>query len=301
MLRHLRAGSGIAALVVTTALLLTGCVPDPNQGGQSDTRLFLGPLPAPAPLPDAPDIPPFPKVPTSRDASAMAAYNKALDAYSAAFQAEKPKADAETAAIEKLAETALAGGEKGVAAWQSLLVMAGVSVLGGDGKPVTVGGQTGFGSPMTDADLRLQALLAAAPGGIRLTDLAEILSPAFGIAGAELAGTLYEELNRIPDFGFRVVLWSVGPPLYDGTAMVPADQVVLSWAQVGLLLHRIADEILASSAITAGAAGAAGTGGAPSADGAGLQVGTASFRGPSPARARSAPARTPTTRSSRRS
>jgi hypothetical protein len=287
MMRRMNAGGRFAALAVLAALLLTGCVPGQNDGVQADTAIFLGQLPAPAPLPDAPDIPPFPTQPeNTSNAKAMKAYQKALDTYSKAFQANQAKADAQSAAVKKLAKTALAGGEKGVAAWESLLVTAGVSVLGPDGKPLTVGGQTGFGSPLTDADLRLQALLAAAPGGLRLTDLADILSVAFDMSGADLATVLYQELNNIPDLGFRLVLWSVGPALIDGTAFVPVDEVVLSWAQVGLILHRLADEILASTSITAGASG---EGGIPSADGARLQVGTASFRGSLAAAASSRP------------
>ncbi|TFB79536.1 hypothetical protein [Terrimesophilobacter mesophilus] len=275
-------GGRFAALAVIAALLLTGCVPGPNANDvHSDTSLFLGSLPAPATLPDAPDIPPFPTQPeNTSNTKAMTAYNKAMDDYQKAFQANQAKADAQKAAVTKLAKTAMAGGEKGVAAWESLLVTAGISVLGGDGKPLTVGGQTGMGSPMTDADLRLQALLAATPGGLRLTDLADTLSVAFGMTGADLTPILYTELNNIPDLGFRLVLWSVGPGLIDGNKFLPVDQVELSWAQVGLIVHRLADEILMSTVITAGAAGDESI---PSADAAVLQVDTASFHHSLPA------------------
>lgn len=288
MIPRLNSSGRFAALAVIAALLLTGCVPgQDNTRVQADTMLFMGPIPAPSPLPDAPDLPPFPTQPeNTADTTAMTAYHTALDTYAKAFQANQAKADAQSAAVKALAKTATAGGEKGVAAWESLLVTAGIAVLGADGKPLTVGGQSGFGAPMTDADLRLQALLAAAPGGLRLTDLADILSVAFDMSGADLAKALYRELNNIPDFGFRLVLWSVGPGLLDGAAFVPMDQVVLSWAQVGLILHRLADEILASTAIKAAAAGEDGI---PSADAARLQVGTASFRSSLPAAASTRP------------
>lgn len=288
MIRRIALGGRFAALAVVAALLLTGCVPgQQNDDVTADTSIYLGALPTPATLPDAPNIPPFPTQPEdTSDSAAMNAYQKALEAYSTAYQAEQPKAVAQTAAIKELAKTALAGGEKGVAAWESLLVTSGVSVLGADGKPLTVGGQTGFGSPMTDADLRLQALLAAAPGGLRLTDLADILSVAFDMTPADLTAALYKELSNIPDFGFRTVLWSVGPGLFKDNKSIPVEEVVLSWAQVGLILHRLADEILASGALTADAAG---EGGIPSADGGELQIAAASFRGPLPAAATKRP------------
>lgn len=282
MIRRINTGGRFAALAVIAALLLTGCVPGKqHDDATADTSIFLGTLPAPAELPDAPNIPPFPTQPANTsDSAAMNAYHKALEAYSTAYQAEQPKAVAQTAAIQELAKTALAGGENGVAAWEALLVTAGVSVLGADGKPVIVGDQTGFGSPMTDADLRLHALLAAAPGGLRLADLADILSVAFDMTATDLAAALYEELSNIPDFGFRTVLWAVGPGLTKDNKFIPVDEVLLSWAQVGLILHRLSDEILASQAMTASAAG---DGGIPGADAGELQVATASFRGPLPA------------------
>ena len=281
MISPLSKGGRFAALAVIAALLLSGCVPGSDDGRpEADTAIFLGPIPAPAVLPDGPDLPPFPKQPKDpSDLQAMAAQNAALDAYSKALKANQAKADAQTDAIKELAKSAVAGGEKGVAAWESLLVTAGIAVLGPDGKPLTVAGQTGFGVPLTDADLRLQALLAAAPGGLRLTDLADILSVAFEMPGQDAATALFEELRQIPDFGFRAVLWSVGPGLYDGGKAVPIDEVVLSWAQVGLILHRMADEILASTSMMAGAAG---LGGLPSAD-AGSRVDTVSLRSTLPA------------------
>ncbi|MEO9103650.1 MAG: hypothetical protein ABI238_01695 [Terrimesophilobacter sp.] len=272
------------ALGVVASLLLTGCIGQNNdQSTPTDANLYMGTLPAPSPLPDAPDIPPYPTPPAdTNNQAAMAAYNTALANYSAAFQTQQSKVDAQTAAVKSLAKVALAGGEKGVAAWESLLVTAGIAVLGSDGKPLTVGGQTGMGSPMTDADLRLQALLATAPGGVRLTDLADSLSVVFRMTASDLAADLYQELNGIPDFGFRLVMWTVGPGLINKNALVPLDQVVLSWAQVGLLLHRLADEILMSTVIKAGAAGERH---AASAEGAQLSVDTASFRSSLPAAA----------------
>lgn len=234
------------AVAVAVALLLTACISPQTSGASgtpADTHLYTGELPPPAPLPPAAELPPLPHRPAdASDATAMAAYNSGLDAYSTAYQKQQAIAEAHQKAVGELAATAAKGGKDAVAAWESLLVVAGIAVAGPDGTPVSLDGVTGSGWPLSDAELRLHSALAADPGGFMLTDLAHVLDAAFGMGDAELTQQLYTELQGIPDHGFWEVFWAVGPSLTDEHGLVAADHVFLDFAQVEVLLRRLATE-----------------------------------------------------------
>jgi hypothetical protein len=243
-----RRNRAIAILVTTAvaAMLLSGCVPSGSSGNGTatgDTNLYHGDIPAPAAIPESPHLPPFPRNAAGTDPASVQAYNAALTAYSAAFQASKAKVTAQAAAIKKLVAETQKGGETAVAAWESLLVTAGIAVLGANGKPVSLHGDTGSGWAMTDAELRLHSALSASAGGLRLTDFADTLSTSFKMSKDDLAKLLYNELYSIPDRDFAAVFDAVGPRLYDKTKMVPVADVLLNWAQVELIMRRLATEI----------------------------------------------------------
>ena len=236
-------GGRIAALAVIAAMLLTGCVPGQGDETPVDASLYMGPLPAPAQLPVPPDLPPLPQAPADPgDASARNAYNAAMNAYSTAMQANQDKVTAQIKAVKDLAKDIRAGGKGAVAAWEALLVTAGMAVNGADGKPIELNGSSGSGWPMTDAELRLHSMLAASSGGVRLSDLAHTLGAIPGLDYPELTAQLYRSLQVIPDHGFGVVFWAVGPGLSKDGKLVTPDDMVLSWAQVELLLRRMSAE-----------------------------------------------------------
>lgn len=266
MIRHINTGGRFVALAVIAALLLSGCVPSQNSNDlQADTSLYLGPLPAPASLPPTPDLPPLPVPPTDRtDDAALTAYNAALNAYAQAMQANQDKVTAQINAVKALAKDVHAGGKAAVAAWEALLVTAGVAVNGADGKPLEVNGTSGWGWPLTDGELRLHSMLATSPGGVRLTDLAHILGAIPGLDVPESTAQLYSALQVIPDRGFSSVFWAVGPSLDDGGKLVTPEDMVLSWAQVELLLRRMSTEFAVAGADGANAA-PSGLGSDPSA------------------------------------
>ncbi len=208
-----------------------------------------------------PDLPAAPVPPTDRyDTAAISAYNAALDAYTKAMLANQDKVTAQINAVKALAKDVHAGGKTAVAAWEALLVTAGLAVNGPDGKPLEINGTSGWGWPLTDAELRLHSMLSASPGGVRLTDLAHTLGAIPGLDVPELPAQLYSELQAIPDRGFSSVFWAVGPGLTNGGTLVSPDDMVLSWAQAELLLRRMSSEFAV--------AGAEGSDAAPSALGA---------------------------------
>lgn len=275
LFRHPAASA--VALVVTTALLLSACTP--SQGGTSgtpgDTNLYMGELPPAATLPPSPELPPLPRRPDNLDdASAMATYNQALVDYNAVYQQKQAVADAHQKAVRELAATAAKGGKDAVAAWESLLVTAGIAVTGPDGTPVDLDGSTGSGWPMTDAELRLHSALSADPDGFLLPDLAAVLGGLFADTDVDLTQLLYSELQSMSDHDFGVVFWAVGPDLVsDAGTLLPADQVFLDWAQVQLLLRRFAVE---AAVVGAGIDPDAATASFTGSDGTGIQA--ASFR-----------------------
>jgi hypothetical protein len=260
------AGIRFATIGVAVTLLLTGCVPGSADDASTDSSLYTGPIPAPAALPPGPEMPPFPIMPSDpSDQTAMDAYQLARDVYNQAAIAKQAETGAHYAAMRDLAGSTRAGGEHAVAVWQSLLVTAGIAVTGADGKPIEVEGKTGFGWPMTDAELRLHSVLSTAPGGIRLVDLAEAVAEALGASGPELAQAILADLDNVADMDFSKVLTSVQQELRYANGQVKAlDEVVLEWGTVGLVLRRLSAELAVSETDGVNAlAGAAGESSGP--------------------------------------
>jgi hypothetical protein len=250
-------GAAALALAALAASLLSGCVPSDSSGGlvpNADTNLYQGTLPAPAGIAESPRLPTLPRPPADSDSSAMQVYNNELTAYSAAFQASGAKVKAQAASIKKLVAETQKGGRTAVAAWESLLVTAGIAVAGADGKPVSLHGDTGSGWLTSDAELRVHSMLAASSGGMRLVDLADVLSTNFDMSKDDLANMLYKELYNINDRDFAAVYQAVGSGLIIGTKMVAVADVVLTWAQVELVMRRLATELEVASSRAGGIA-----------------------------------------------
>lgn len=247
-----RRNSGIrfASIAVAVTLLLAGCVPGFGGEEQRDSRLYLGPIPAPAAMPPEPEMPPAPTMPTDlNDSAALDAYMDASEVYAEALMANQTEIGEHYDAVRALADSTRAGGEQSVAVWQTLLVTAGIAVAGDDGKPIEINGDTGFGWAMSDAELRLHAVLATAPGGVRLIDLADALAAGIDMSGPELAQAIFDDLYLVEDTGFSKVLSSVQPDLlFAGTRARAIDEVVLSWPSAGLVLRRLSAELAVSDA-----------------------------------------------------
>ncbi|HEU4849189.1 MAG TPA: hypothetical protein VFS93_02130 [Terrimesophilobacter sp.] len=254
-MRRLTAGVRFLALATTVTVMLTGCI-FPVGGDPADrpvdTRLYLGPVPAPAPLPPLPELPPRPEPPANgASQAARDEYQAALDRYVEAAQSKdyQEEANAFHEALSTLAGTAQAGGADSVAAWQTLFVTAGIAVAGDDGTPIEVNGETGAGWPMTDAELRVQALMATSSGGLRLIDLAYALQGIPALEGVDVATALYDDLRNNPAV-FSTVLRVLNPRYLtedEGHGFAPMDEVVLTWGQVGLILRRLSAELLSAS------------------------------------------------------
>ncbi len=244
MIRRIAARTGVVALALTAVLLMTGCVPQSSKSPGGDPTVFMGDLPAPAGLPSAPRLPPYPAMPSNpNDHAAMSAYNTALIAYQKASQAAQKQITKAYQAITALGHTAMEGSSKGLAAWEALFLRAGIPIESPAGSPLKANGDEGFGMPMSDAELRTASALAASPGGLPLSELADMLTPAAaGISAADLTSQLYKELQGLTAFDFAQVFWAVGPGLTRNGKLLTADQVVLSWGQVELLLRRMANE-----------------------------------------------------------
>ncbi len=171
----------------------------------------MGELPAPAPLP--------PSVASGGDPEA---------AY---------------AAIGSLAADARSGGAAGVAAWEALFARSGIAIMGPDGTALTANGDTGFGMPMSEGELRIAAALAASPGQIPLTEVADMMSPLVpGVATEDLAAMMYQDLSVMADLDARQVFWVVGPGQVRDGKLLTAEEMTLSWGQVELLMRRFAAE-----------------------------------------------------------
>lgn len=247
-------GIRFVAVAVAVVLALTGCIH--GFGGSDDgrdNRLYTGPMPTPAALPNPPDIPPFPVPPADgSDQAAFDDYMAATDAYNAARQNLQPEVMAHYEALVALAEVTKKGGKESVAAWQSLFVTAGIAVAGADGKPIELGGRTGFGWPLMDAQIRMHALLATTDGGLRLVDLADALSAAPEFAGTNVAEVLSSELTESGDGNFSMVLELFEKGLSHELMTKPAEDIVLSWSGVGLILHRLSAELAVSESNPSG-------------------------------------------------
>ncbi len=255
---------GIVAVAATASLVLGGCVPGDTQltPQAGDRTLYLGPLPQPMELAGAGGAPSnvLPAAPTPpedmTDEAAVDAYLKALDDYVKAL--EESGIDLETgegiedltsgmvAYSEGLAEVAKAaaqGGEKAVAAWQTLYVSAGIAVTGASGALVDVNGRTGFGHPVADAELRMWAV--PSPGvGLPLTDLAALVAGIYGADEGQLVDLIYESLLSPSDVEFGMTFNQFQPMAFSTEwGIRPAGEVMLTLDQVNLALRRLAAEI----------------------------------------------------------
>lgn len=256
---------GVAAIAVTASLLLGGCVPGAEElnAPTGDRGLYLGPLPQPIALTSSPvqpgaGLPPMPMpMPPSdmSDQAAMEAYQKQIEAYLKAL--EESGIDLETGEgveipsgaleygqeIEKLVALAGGGGEKAVAAWQTLYVTAGIAVTGANGKPVEIQGKTGTGYPVSDAELRLWAV--PSPGvGISLTELAEIVAGLYEVGEGKLLTPLYDSLVGALDTEFSMAFNTFQPQMFWGDwGLRPVEEVMLTLDQVNLVLRRLSAEI----------------------------------------------------------
>lgn len=240
---------GLAAVVAVTTL--SGCVP--GQEAQSPTRelrLYEGPIPEPAPLtPNAMGELVAPEPPSDfTDKAAMERYQQETLAYAEAMQNSGGDAVAFGREVVELVERTRNSDEASVAAWQSLLVAAGIAVGRGAGA-VNVNGMEGAGIPLTDGELRLHALLGASDARLTLTGLAEMLGAAevFPQTDGELAQALHDALLAGGGSNFGIIFTALGPetlfePRYGQP--VPLEEVTLSGAQVALILRKLAVELL---------------------------------------------------------
>lgn len=250
-------GARIVSVAVVSTLLLAGCTPglqDNGVAGGADLRLYTGPIPAPATMPKL-DVPPMPQFAAdASDAAAMEEHTAAVDEYIASTSDERL---AYIDDYKAFINTTRMGGEQSLAAWQTLLVKAGVVVIGADGEFVEVDGTTGFGWPTTDAELRLHAVLATSSGGIRLVDLADALAGVPELEGVDVATALYDDLSRARDAGFAEVLWNLNhETFYRENSVRPIEEVMLTWGQVGVVLRRLSAELATHGAARSGSGAA---------------------------------------------
>ena len=254
----------LVAVAIVATLTLTGCVfgsGDPDEAA-AELGLYRGPIPEPLALPTAPQLPEIPAVPKDpSDNAAWDTFNVEMIAYQAAFAATQDAIVAHGTVVQDAANLTKAGGEKAVAAWQSLLVLAGVAVAGPDGQPLELDGRTGFGWPMSDGELRIQSYLGSVPGGMRLGDLAYALEGASEFEGVDTTTWLFESLKAAGSsandhFGsVMAALSSAHGYLHEPVTFTQraAAEVELTWGQVGLLLRRLGAEFAVSGAKTAAA------------------------------------------------
>ncbi len=254
----------LVAVAIAATLALTGCVfgSGDRDEAAAELGLYRGPIPDPLALPTAPQLPEIPAVPTDpSDNAAWDAFNVEMIAYQTAFAVTQDAIMAHGTAVQDAANLTKAGGAQAVAAWQSLLVLAGVAVAGPDGHPLELDGQTGFGWPMSDGELRIQSYLGAVQGGMRLGDLAYALEGAPQFEGVDTTTWLYESLkaaagNANDHFGsVMAALSSDHGYLHEPVTFTEraAAEVELTWGQVGLLLRRLGAEFAVSGAQTAAA------------------------------------------------
>lgn len=254
---------GVVAIAATTSLLLGGCVPGEQELNPqaTDRGLYLGALPQPMELAGSLDtpggiaLPPAPPADLT-DAAAMEAYQKEIEAYLKALEESgidletgegamvvPPGAEAYGKAVDSLIAAAASGGEKAVAAWQTIYVAAGIAVTGASGELVEINGSTGAGYPVSDAELRTWAV--PSPGvSLSLNDLAEIVAGLYETDGALLLEPLYDSLVSSNDAEFAVMFSALQPDLFlTEWGFRPAEEVMLTLDQVNLALRRLSAEI----------------------------------------------------------
>lgn len=239
----------IAALAVTT---LGGCVP----GGETarsevrELRLYTGAIPEPAPLVansmGALEMPMPPSDPT--DEAAWKAYEIAAQEYLEAVQNTSGDAMSFAMQVGELAEATRNSDEASVAAWQSLLVAAGIAVGYGT-DAVEVSGMQGSGIPMTDGELRLHALLGASMVRMPLTQLADVIGALGVFDETDLAEALYADLQSLLATDFGIVFTALDPEvfttLHHGKPhTVPLDEVTVTGAQAALILRLLSIDLL---------------------------------------------------------
>lgn len=232
--------------VMRTATFYTGPIPEPadlmawEDGALQD-------LMAPPEFPDDYDAPDFEEK--------AAEYQKRVEDYMAvhAEYGQKLMGDqGRTFAdrIDELVAQTRTGDKAAVAAWQSLLVASGIAVNSGGGI-VEVNGMSGGGIPMTPSELRLHTLLGTTSSGLPLTSFADMLEElGFDASvrdGRTLVDDLYEDLSTLSssDYAFGRVMHALNPNMltsfrFGVPHLVPANEVMLTGAQTGLLLRRIA-------------------------------------------------------------
>lgn len=242
-----------AAVAVTT---LVACVPF-APGGESapELRLYDGPIPAPAPLdldasPYGGPQPPEPPADLS-DTEAFEAYERAVEEWIEAMQSYDPSQGDGSSLSEQLAaltEATKRSDEASVAAWQSLLVASGVAVGYGP-LAVSLGETEGLGIPMTTGELRMHALLGAAPGYMSLPQLADLIE-GYGIfREGDLTEALHEDITRGSTM-FHTILSMLNPGAFLAVNQfglnepLAAEEVLLSGAQVGLILRKLSAEVM---------------------------------------------------------
>ena len=266
----------ITAIFTTMVLAVTtlaGCIPGSDNGSESSTQLYKGPIPAPASLtaftgsvlPDAP-VPPE----DFTDASAMEQYQRELEAYAKHMESFSGDMTSDTTMqfaeeVAELAKDTRAGGEKAIAAWQSLLVAAGIAIGVGE-DAVEVNGMTGFGLATPLEELRLLAVLGTSKARMYLTDLADVMTGAgFDIDAEELR----DASSEVKDYAFSTIFLALDPEgstfteqYYGDFRIKPTEKVTFTAAQVSLLLRRLAVEFAVSSPEANPAASDAGSGAA---------------------------------------
>src|SRR5690606_25878879 len=131
---------------------------------------------------------------------------------------------------------------------QSLLVASGIAVGYGP-LAVTVGNSEGLGIPMSSGELRMHALLGAAPGRMAPTQLADLIE-GFGIFGDnDVTEALYHDISGGAST-FHLVLSMLNPDTFIATnelggyySIAPED-VLLNGAQVGLIIRKLSAEVM---------------------------------------------------------
>ncbi|WP_167052130.1 hypothetical protein [Salinibacterium sp. ZJ77] len=255
---RLSRGIAIVTVVAVGVTTLGACVPgtDADLGPGRDLRLYSGPIPAPAPL-TASGMSALPEAPTPPsdfgDAAAMAEYQRAVEEYMAAIEGLDPASGGDFVEFAKqvgeLVEDTRASDEASVAAWQSLLVAAGIAVGYGD-EAVSVSGMEGSGIPMTSAELRLHALVGASSLSVPLSEVAGVVSATGVFGDADLTQALYDDLLAESSSAFGTIFTTLNPDVWGMThrgefVWTPPEEVRLTGAQVALVVRRLSADLLA--------------------------------------------------------
>lgn len=239
----------IAVLAVTT---LGACVPggDIARSETRELRLYRGAIPEPAPLiANSMGEMEMPVPPADlTDEEAWKAYEAAVQEYLDAFQGVSGDAMSFAMQVSELAEATRNSDEASLAAWQSLLVAAGIAV-GQGAEVVEVSGMQGSGIPMSDGELRLHALLGASDARMPLTQVAEIIGGSGVVDDTDLAQRLYDDLQQLAPTDFGIVFAALDPyvftTLHHGKPRtVPLEEVTVTGAQAALILRRLSIDLL---------------------------------------------------------